>query len=466
MKITRIRKEWRPNMNLIETIKEAGIVGAGGAGFPTHIKLNTKAEYFIVNAAECEPLIETDKYLCRTFADELIKGIMIISKHLGASKSVIALKGKYKTEIAALKAAIVRNNAEIEIFEMRTFYPAGDEQIIVQQVTGRSIPERGIPIEVGAVVDNVGTVIGIYEAVSNQKKTTDKYLSVVGEVAEPIMLKVPLGTPIRFCIQAANPRITDYAIILGGPMMGRVIADDSSINQQYVTKTTGNIIVLPKDHYLIKRSKVTIDRIKHQTRSACIQCRMCTDLCPRFQIGHQIKPHLVMRNVWRENTIKTNEDFVKSFGDALNCCDCGLCEMFSCPMGLSPRRVNQYMKGKFREKGIMVDKNVNPVARASVDVSKVPTDRLIARLNLGKYNGLHAHTCIELTPDEVFIPLSQHIGKPAIAIKATGDQVSIGELIGSADDTGLSTNIHASVNGTVKEVTQTGIRITLNKTEE
>lgn len=449
-------------MNLIEIIKEAGIVGAGGAGFPTHIKLNTKAEYFIVNAAECEPLIETDKYLCRTFADELVKGMMIISAHLEAKKSVIALKGKYKAEISILKEAINKNGADIELFEMRTFYPAGDEQIIVQQVTGRSVPERGIPIEVGAVVDNVGTVIGIYNAVTKRIKTTDKYLSVVGEVKEPIMLNVPIGTSVRECIQAANPTISDYAIILGGPMMGRVVIEDNLIDQQFVTKTTGNIIVLPKDHYLIKRSKVSIDRIKHQTRSACIQCRMCTDLCPRFQIGHRIKPHLVMRNVWREDKIDNNEEFEKCFGDAANCCDCGLCEMFSCPMGLSPRRVNQYMKGKLREKGITVEKNMTPVARSSVELSKVPTDRLIARLALGKYNGLHAHECFYLNPNEVFIPLSQHIGKPAIAVKTVGDQVYEGEVIASADDTGLSANIHASINGTICEVTPLGIRISVN----
>lgn len=449
-------------MSLIDTIKEAGIVGAGGAGFPTHIKLNTKAEYFIVNAAECEPLIETDKYLCRTFADDLIKGVMYISKHLEAKKSVIALKGKYKAEIAALKEAIEKNGADIEIFEMRTFYPAGDEQIMVQQVTGKSVPERGIPIEVGAVVNNVGTVLGIYNAVTGQKKTTEKYLSVVGEVKEPVMLKVPIGTSIRECIQAANPTISGYAVILGGPMMGRVVAEDNLIDQQFVTKTTGNIIVLPQDHYLIKRTKVSIDRIKHQTRSACIQCKMCTDLCPRYQIGHRIKPHLVMRNVWRENTIESNEEFEKCFGDAINCCDCGLCEMFSCPMGLSPRRVNQYMKGKLRERGITVEKNTQPKARPSVDLSKVPTDRLVARLGLGKYNGLHAHNCINLNPKEVFIPLSQHIGKPAKAVKAVGDTVYEGELIANADDTGLSANIHASINGTVKDITPLGIRISAN----
>jgi Na+-translocating ferredoxin:NAD+ oxidoreductase RnfC subunit len=449
-------------MNLIDIIKDAGIVGAGGAGFPTHIKLNTKAEYFIVNAAECEPLIETDKYLCRTFADELIKGILFISKHLEAKKSVIALKGKYKAEIAALKEAIENNGADIEIFEMRTFYPAGDEQIMVQQVTGKSVSERGLPIEVGAVVDNVGTVIGIYNAITTGKKTTEKYLSVVGEVKEPLMLKVPIGTSIRDCIQAATPTLSDYAIIFGGPMMGRVVDEDTLIDQQYVTKTTGNIIVLPKDHYLIKRTKVSIDRIKHQTRSACIQCKMCTDLCPRYQIGHRIKPNLVMRNVWRENIIESNEEFEKCFGDAINCCDCGICEMFACPMGLSPRRVNQYMKGKLRERGITVEKNTNPKARSSVELSKVPTDRLIARLGLGKYNGLHAHTCITLSPKDVWIPFSQHIGKPAKAVKAVGDKVLEGELIAIADDSGLSANIHASINGTVCDITPFGMRISVN----
>ena len=119
------------------------------------------------------------------------------------------------------------------------------------------------------------------------------------------------------------------------------------------------------------------------------------------------------------------------------------------------------MKGKLRERGITVERNLNPQARSSVDVSKVPTDRLIARLNLGKYNGLHAHDCIELKPNEVFLPFSQHIGKPALAVKAAGDKVSVGDLIASADETGLSTNIHSSVNGTVSEVTKTGIRISV-----
>ena len=193
-------------MNLTEAVKAAGIVGAGGAGFPTHVKLNAKAECFVVNAAECEPLIETDKYLCRTYADEIIAAVAAVATHLGAERAVIALKGKYRAEIAALSDAIGRMGAQVEIFEMGTFYPAGDEQTMVQQVTGRSVPERGLPLDVGGVVDNVGTLLNIFDALQG-KNVTDKFLSVVGEVKAPIMLHVPVGTAITECVAAAEPTI-------------------------------------------------------------------------------------------------------------------------------------------------------------------------------------------------------------------------------------------------------------------
>lgn len=115
---------------------------------------------------------------------------------------------------------------------------------------------------------------------------------------------------------------------------------------------------------------------------------------PRYLIGHQIRPNLVMRNLWREGSIEDNEEYLRSFGDAANCCDCGVCEMFACPMGLSPRKVNGYIKGELRKRGIQVPRNMEPHAREFVDERKTPTDRLVARLGLSAYYGLHAHTCI------------------------------------------------------------------------
>ena len=216
-------------MELIEAIKKAGVVGAGGAGFPTHVKLNAKAEYLIINAAECEPLIETDKFLCREFADRIIDTILLMGHHLEAQHIVIGLKAKYKAEIAALEKAIREKHAAVEIFPMRTFYPAGDEQVLVQQVTGRSVPERGLPLNVGAVVENVGTVLSIADALED-KPVTEKYLSVTGAVREPVMFKVPLGTPIRRIINQVDLRVKDYAVIIGGPMMGKMQSSDSMID--------------------------------------------------------------------------------------------------------------------------------------------------------------------------------------------------------------------------------------------
>lgn len=445
-------------MDFIRTVKEAGIVGAGGAGFPTHVKLNAKAEIFIVNAAECEPLIETDKYLCRTFAREIIAAVRVIAAHLGAQRAVIALKAKYKAEIAALTDAIAQAGAQIEIFPMRTFYPAGDEQTMVQQVTGRCVPERGLPLDVGAVVDNVGTVLGIWRAMQGEA-VTQKYLSVTGAVREPVMLHVPIGTAVTACIAAAAPEISDYAVILGGPMMGRVLTERAAIEAAAVTKTTGNLLVLPRDHYLITRAGRPIERIRAQAKSACVQCRMCTDLCPRYLLGHQIRPNLIMRNLYREASMTDDNEYVRAFGDAMNCCDCGVCEMFACPMGLSPRKVNGYVKGRLRDKGLKVDRLLEPQAHADIDMRHIPTGRLIARLGLSEYDGRHATACVTLTPDSVFVPFRQHIGKPAVPVRAAGDTVCSGDLLAAADESGLSANIHASMDGIITEISAEGARI-------
>lgn len=445
-------------MDLIEAVKAAGVVGAGGAGFPTHVKLSARAECFVVNGAECEPLIETDKYLMRTFPDHIVQAVGAVAAHVGAKRAVIALKKKYVKETAALRQAIATSGAQIELFEMPSFYPAGDEQVLIQQVCGTSVPERGIPLDVGAVVDNVGTLLNIHDALQGIP-VTEKYLSVVGEVERPVMRKVPLGTPLRECIGSARPHLQDYIVIVGGPMMGRVVTDPAEIDRLAVTKTTGNLIVLSNEHYLARRAALPLGRIKTQAKSACVQCRMCTSLCPRYLIGHQIQPHLMMRNLFREELISDNDEYEKAFGQAVNCCDCGVCEMFSCPMGLSPRKVNAYLKGRLREKGIQVPRNLSPKAREGSLYGKVPTDRLVARLGLSEYYHQHAgDDCTELFPEQVWISFRQHIGKPAVPAVQAGETVQKGDLLASAAQ-GLSANIHASISGIITEINEDGASI-------
>ena len=260
-------------MEFLEKIQQAGVVGAGGAGFPTHVKLKAKARWLILNAAECEPLIETDKFLCRNFADRIVAAAVVTAAHLGAEHTVIAIKGKYEAEIRALQAAIDAAGQPIEICKMSTFYPAGDEQTMVQWVTGRSVPERGLPLDVEAVVDNVGTMLTIYDAITEGSGASMKYLSVVGEVPHPVMVHAPIGTPITQCIAAAKPLLEKYAVIVGGPMMGKVLADPQQIEQAVVTKTTGNLLVLPREHYLITRAGRPMERLALQAKTACIGMR-------------------------------------------------------------------------------------------------------------------------------------------------------------------------------------------------
>ena len=444
-------------MSFVETIKEAGIVGAGGAGFPTYVKLNAKAEYFIINAAECEPLIETDKYLCRTFPERIIRTAVLVAEHLEAAHCVIATKAKYKREIAALQQEIDRQNAKVEIFGMRTFYPAGDEQVIVQEVTGRSVPERGLPLDVGCVVDNVGTVLSIADALEG-KPVSEKYLSVTGAVSHTGMYHVPLGTPITQILESAKLTEREYAVILGGPMMGKMLKTEEEIKKACVTKTTGNLLVLPKDHYLVKRSELPRERMIRQAAAACIQCRMCTDMCPRFMLGHEIRPNVVMRNLWRESMLTDATEFEAAFGSAVNCCSCGVCEMFACPMGLSPRKMNEYAKGLLREKGINPERNMRPQAREGIENRKIPTERLIARLDLTPYVTHELPEERKLSVKECRIPLSQHIGKSALAAVHVGERVEKNALVAQAAE-GLSVNIHTGMAGIVKEVTDTYIRI-------
>ena len=222
--------------------------------------------------------------------------------------------------------------------------------MLVQQVTGRSVPERGLPLDVGCVVENVGTVLAVSDALEGIP-VTEKFLSVTGAVKSPVMFRVPIGTPVRDVLQKAGTLTGQYAVILGGPMMGKILAEEQDISRAVVTKTTGNLLVLPKDHYLVRRTLMPREKMVRRATAACIQCRMCTDLCPRYLIGHEVYPHRTMRNLWRQSAITDEKEFEQCFGSAANCCNCGVCEMFACPMGLSPRKMNEYAKELLRERG-------------------------------------------------------------------------------------------------------------------
>ncbi|WP_411680790.1 4Fe-4S dicluster domain-containing protein [Clostridium thailandense] len=433
-------------MDLLEKIREAGIIGAGGAGFPTHVKLNCKVEYFIVNGLECEPLLASDKFMMRNYSDEIVQATEEIGKAIGAEHVVIGLKEEYEEEIKALKNSILKFNSKVKLHLSRAFYPAGDEQILVYEVTGKTIPPGGIPLNVGAVVSNSGTVLNVFEAMQD-KAVTYKFVTVIGEINRPSIIKVPIGTAVKECLEkCGGTTIKGYMIIMGGPMMGRRLQKED-IDTRVITKTDGGIIVIPKDHYLAQKEKMTIEHMKNQAKSACIQCQFCTDMCPRNLIGHPLNPHKIMRNIALE---QLDNEAIKQ---ALICCECGVCELYACPMGLSPKRINVYLKGKLRDSGIKWQ-NVNNEFLANVfrDYRKVPTDRLVARLGLSEYKRQRLQEGEEVKPAEVKIPLRQGIGAGANPVVKIDDVVEQGQLIGIVEEGKMGSNVHASISGVVSEI--------------
>ena len=439
-------------MNLLEMVEVAGIVGCGGAGFPTHIKWNAKAEHFIVNAVECEPLLGTDRFLMRHRADDIISACVCVSEVLEAAQTTIAIKGEYKEEIQSLKEAIDKVDANINIHELYAFYPAGDEQVIVYEVTGKVVPCGGIPLDVGVVVSNVATLVAVSEILSGEPLIS-KYITVAGEVKNPTVVKAPIGTLIEECIQAAGGALIDNPIIIvGGPMMGKDISLVSS-DKQRVTKTTSGILVLPREG-TIKKYKETMDlpALKKRAATSCIQCQYCTMLCPRHMLGHPLQPHMIMRSLGHINNIEDlfeNNEYVVN---AHLCSLCGVCSVYACPMGLQPSKVNAFLKDELGKRGIRRTTKETTVPYEEREGRRIPTHRITARVGAAKYEGKIGDDLSEVVPDEVAIALRQGPGKLPEPMIQVGDIVAKGQPIASIPKGGMGSNLHASIDGQVVEI--------------
>lgn len=452
-------------MDFINQIFNAGIVGCGGAGFPTHVKLNTKTEYFILNGAECEPLLYTDRWLMIHKAGEIVRAASAIAAHLSASHAVIALKASYTEEIRALKAAIAEQNAHISLFQMESFYPAGDEQVIVHEVTGRTVPPGGIPLDVGAVVSNIATVCAVADAL-NGLPFIKKYLTVTGGVNTPCVIRTPLGASINECIlSAGGTRQEDYSVLLGGPMMGRVISKEQSLSEP-VTKTTSGIVVLPAENRLRSYQDSDLRHTLNRARAACIQCTFCTELCPRYLMGHPLEPHRVMRALGACGSFE-EASLLPEVRQALLCCECGVCELYACPMQLQPRKVNMILKQLFAQKGIRVEKtSESPPSHPDRESRKIPTKRAAVRAGVGEYTKIADFRFFEQTAEALTLPLRQNIGKPSLPAVAAGERVIEGQLIAVCPENALGANLHSPLAGTVVSVNEKEIIIKAEGTEE
>ncbi len=429
--------------SIIEKIREAGVVGAGGAGFPSHVKYDTKAEILLANGAECEPLLYKDKELMRLFPNEIRKGMEIVAETVQAKKQILGIKSKNGEIIGNFRRIFGRDGATIH--EMGDYYPAGDEYVLVYEATGRLIPYGGYPVHIGCVVTNVETLLNVTLATLGVP-VTEKFITITGSVRNPLTCKVPIGMSIKEVIELAggSSHSGPIAVFDGGAMMGQLVTDLS----KPVTKTSGGYIVLPADHILVRRKNAGKSEFKRIGQSACDQCSLCTEFCPRYLLGYEIEPHKVMRSL---GFAGEKDDMWGKY--AVNCCECNLCSMYACPEDLDPKQACVRSKVNIRLKGLPYSPPERELhAHPMQEHRKVSTEKLTRKLGLIPYDAKALYVDLKISPSQVCIPLSQHIGNAAEAIVKPGDKVALGQMIGKVEGKTLGANVHASISGIVKSV--------------
>ncbi len=429
-------------MEIVDKVKKHGVVGAGGGGFPTHVKLAIRCDTVIINGVECEPLLASDLYILENESESVVGGLELIMRVCSASRGFIALSAHYFDTIPNLHR-IVRDRDNIELYRVEDFYPAGQETILVHEVTGRIVPEGGVPPDVGCIVENVETALNLFQAIVQDMPVTIRHLTCTGEVRYPSVVKTHVGTAIGEIIELCGGVTTnDVVIVHGGPLMGTVQTDLDTP----VTKSSSGIIVLPRNHGVVLHKTMPLEFVVKRCKSVCQGCGLCTSLCPIHMIGFMLEPHRIMRQIG--HGITAPEYPIKN---ALLCSGCRLCSLYVCTMGLAPYLVNRVIRARllahgyraiFQPREIVVDK--------LRDYRKIPVRRLIEKLKLNRYALRKTPKILETNPDRVEIPLkgfrSGIVSSPSVKV---GDRVKAGSPITHVTEDALGAVDHSSIDGKV-----------------
>ncbi len=320
---------------IVKKIADAGIVGLGGATFPAHVKLTPppgkKAEVLIINAVECEPYLTCDHELMMEHCEEILVGISILMKALQVSRAVIGIENNKPDAIALFQRQIqVLSFDGIEVQPLKVKYPQGGEKQLIDAVTGRQVPSGALPIEVGAVVQNVGTTFAIYEAVQKNKPLIDRIVTITGKsMLNPGNYRVRLGTPLKNVVEQAGGIPEDTGkIVAGGPMMGRAV---TSLDIPTAKGSAGVLFLTEKEARRLEPKN-------------CIRCAKCVSVCPMglepFLLARQSDRHM-----WDE--LETNRVY--------DCIECGSCS-YTCPANRP--LLDNIRYGKVTVMGIMRQRNV------------------------------------------------------------------------------------------------------------
>lgn len=429
-------------MSLVDQVRAAGVVGAGGGGFPTHVKFASEADTVIANGAECEPLLHKDAAIMEREAASVVRGVLLAMETVHAKTGIIGIKAKNEHAIAAMNAAC--SGTPLRVHPLGDFYPAGDEYDLVYETTHRLIPAGGIPINIGVVVCNVETFANVARA-HDGRPVTHKTLTVAGAVRSPLTLTVPIGTAFLDCINAAGGTpVANPVLCVGGLMMGETTTDLT----RPVTKTTTGFVVLPHDHPVVRRKLLPAAQQNAIGKSACDQCRYCTEFCPRYLLGYTVEPHQVMRSL---AFTATGEAVWNQL--ATLCCSCGLCTLYACPEQLFPKEACDRAKAEMKRVGVAPVRSAASRVHAMRDGRKVPTRLLVRKLAIESYEHEAPWTSPTIAPRRLVLPTRQGAGSPGIPIVRVGERLRAGAAITTVASDKLGSILHASADATVAEVT-------------
>ena len=431
---------------LQKIVYDAGIVGAGGAGFPTHRKFSDKVKQIVVNAAECEPLMMVDHHILEKHLQALVDTLNLLIEVMGADEAIIGIKGK-NMHLLDTKILASLEGTKVSVKTIPDIYPAGDEVVLTYETTGKIIPEGSIPVMVGVMVINVETVYNIYKAVNKGEPVIYKYITIGGDVPNDVTIKAPVGMRIADVLYAAGyTGFENKAVVNGGPMMGKLV----DLENDAVTKTTKGLLIFPKTHSIVQRKIMSMDRTLKRASAACCNCTMCSDMCPRQLLGYDLHVHKTVRAASHAEITDT-----ESFLQTALCCGCGICSVIACQQGLDPQAISMTIKGSLGKHGLRRQNNKAPEKVLAVRSSRlVSSQTLIDRLGIRKYVKAQVpKSDMTFDPSTIYVELKQHVGKPATATVKPGDKVTVGQVVAQTAYEDLGTTMHSSINGVVKAVT-------------
>ncbi len=437
-------------LELKSIMQKNGIVGAGGAGFPSFGKLTDGASFLLINAVECEPLMYTDLTLCDEKLDDIVTGMRAVMEFANIPEGLLCIKDYRALHLGLQDGQVLAEG--IRVKHVPNVYPMGDEINLIYTATGRLVQPGHLPISQGIIVYNSETVYNIGLAVRHDQPVVEKWLTIGGNVPEVLCVRVPIGMKVTDLLKQMNVVIPEnHVVIDGGPSMGNII----NVKNAVVTKTTKALLILPDDIRAVTGKLRTMNENLRMAASTCCQCTRCTDMCPRHLLGFPLEPHKMVRATL--STAQITPELVLS---ANLCCACDICGTFACCQGISPMQVIKEFKA------ILGKHKVRYMADPD-DHFEVNPDRPYRMLNSQKWKDMLGVTRFDRYPTyiekpvvakHVEIKMSQHIGSPSMPIVAVGDTVTAGQMIAAAGN-GLSVPQYASIAGKVTFVDDTKIVI-------